>query len=125
MGHFFYGSVCLAPYIEHHGIDEECKQKVNHYACHHNYQALPCGLCAKFPRLWRTFHLLCVHRLVNHAGYLDISAERKPAKAILRVAMFGFELEEREPRVEEKAEFFHSDFEKFGSKKVPALMQEY
>ena len=38
---------------------------------------------------------------------------------------FGFELEEREPRVEEKAEFFHSDFEKFGSKKVPALMQEY
>ena len=105
--------------------DDYGEDKVKQHSADHHQRALPCRLGAELPLLGGLLHLFGVERLVYHAGYLDISAERKPAKAILRVAMFGFELEEREPRVEEKAEFFHSDFEKFGSKKVPALMQEY
>lgn len=57
------------------------------------------GLELELPRLFRLFHLLGIHRLVNHTGYLDITAQWQPTYCIFCVTFLGLEFKQGEPGV--------------------------
>ena len=123
VGHVLDRRVGLAPSEENHGVDEEGHDKVDEDAREHDDKALPGGMRAKLPRLRGTLHLVGIHRLVYHAGYLHIAAQRQPAEGIGGLAVLGFELEEREPGIEEETELLYSHLEDLCGQKVSSLMQ--
>ena len=96
---FLYLYILVAPCKKNHGVDEQCQQEVEQYATHHYQQTLPRRLGTELPRLFGLFHLFGIHRLINHAGYFDITAQWQPAYCILCVTFLGFELKKGEPRV--------------------------
>ena len=72
--HVTDGYVGFAPSEEYGSIEEERYDEVDQHAAQHDQQALPSGFGAKLPRLHGLFHLLRVHRLVNHARNLHIAS---------------------------------------------------
>ena len=67
--------VRVAPREEHHRVDEDGQEEVEEHAADHDQQPLPGRFGAKLPRLRGLRHLLLVHRFVDHAGDLTVSAE--------------------------------------------------
>lgn len=119
--HALNGGVGVAPGEEHHGVDEEGEEEVDHDASDHDEQALPGGFGAKLPGLDGLLHLLCVHRFVDHAGDFDVASEGYPADVVVGAAP-------REefptfPGVEEEAEFLYANFEEFGKEEVACFME--
>lgn len=119
--HALNGGVGVAPGEEHHGVDEEGEEEVDHDASDHDEQPLPGGFGAKLPGLDGLLHLLCVHRFVDHAGDFDVASEGYPADVVVGAAP-------REefptfPGVEEEAEFLYADFEEFGKEEVACFME--
>ena len=105
----FVREVVVAPRVADSDVDEDGQQNVHHHAGYHHQKTLPCGFGAEFIGLGGQFHLLLVHRLVDHAGDLAVSAQRQPAQPVFGVA--ALEFEERKPRVEEDIELVDADFE--------------
>ena len=122
--HLRQGVIAVAPCEEYHGVDEECQKEIEQHTAYHHQQALPRGLGAELPGLWRLGHLFLVHRLVNHAGYLHIASERKPSDAVLGVTVFGFIPEQGKPRVEEEIELLHPYFEQAGKEIMPSFVDD-
>ena len=121
MRHALNGGVGVAPGEEHHGVDEEGEEEVDHDASDHDEQSLPGGFGAKLPGLDGLLHLLCVHRFVDHAGDFDVASEGYPADVVVGAAP-------REefptfPGVEEEAEFLYANFEEFGKEEVACFME--
>ena len=121
MRHALNGGVGVAPGEEHHGVDEEGEEEVDHDASDHDEQALPGGFGAKLPGLDGLLHLLCVHRFVDHAGDFDVASEGYPADVVVGAAP-------REefptfPGVEEEAEFLYANFKEFGKEEVACFME--
>ena len=116
--------VGVAPSEEHHGVNRQGRKEIHKYAAYHDKQPLPRRLGAELPGLYGLLHLFCVHRLVNHARDFHVAAKGQPAEGVGRVALLGLELKEREPRVEEEAEFFYSHLENFGKQEMPAFVQD-
>ena len=63
-------------------VDDEGQQHVHEHTGNHDDEALPGGLGAKLPGLWRLLHLRLVHRLVHHAGNLVVATQREPPDAV-------------------------------------------
>ena len=105
--------VGVAPSEKYHGVNHQGRDEIHKHAANHDKQPLPRRLGAELPRFYRLLHLFRVHRLVNHARDFHIAAEGQPAEGVGRVALLGLELKEREPRVEEEAEFFYPHLENF------------
>ena len=112
--------VLLAPREQNHPEYQHGAHEVDHHAGHHYQQALPCRLGAELPGLGGLGEMLGVHRLVDHAGYLDVAAQRQPAEAVFGLA--APELEEREPRVEEEVELVDAGLEELGRDEVAELV---
>ena len=51
LGHCLEGNHVVAPVEGDADIDAYCENEVEHHACHHDAQPLPCRLRAQFPRL--------------------------------------------------------------------------
>ena len=67
--------------------------------------------------------------LVYHTGNLTVSAQRKPAHAILRVAALGLELKQAavplpDGGVEEQVEFVNTYAKELGEEEVAALVEQ-
>ena len=124
MGEVLHGDIALAPSEQHSRVDNKSQHEVDQHATNHDEEALPSRFCPELPRLYRLLHLLHVHRLVDHAGYLDIASQWQPAYAVGGVAVLRFELKRSEPRVEEKAELFYPYLEEFGKQEMPSFMQQ-
>lgn len=93
--------------------------EVEQHTAHHDQKALPSRFGTKLPRLFGLFHLFGIHRLVYHAGNLDVTAQRQPSYGIFRITSLGFELEQCKPGVKEQAEFFYTHLEQPGKRKCP------
>jgi hypothetical protein len=115
--------VGVAPGVANGAVDDDGQQDVHHDAGHHYQEPLPGGFGPEFVGFDRLFHLFLVHRFVDHAGDLDVAAQRQPAQTVLRVA--PLELEERKPRVEEDVEFFDADLESPGHQEVPEFVNAH
>ena len=115
--------VGVAPGVANGAVDDDGQQDVHHDAGHHYQEPLPGGFGPEFVGFDRLFHLFLVHRFVDHAGDLDVAAQRQPAQTVLRVA--PLELEERKPRVEEDVEFFDADLESPGHQEVPEFVFQF
>ena len=87
------------------GVDEDGKNEVEKHTAEHHQQSLIGRFGTEFPGLGLLFHLLGIHRFVNHACYLTVATERNPSDSILSVAprrfvgvgirfLFRFPLEE-------------------------------
>ena len=132
-------------------IDQDCQQEIEQHTRYHNKESLPCRFGAEFPFLGRLFHLLGVHRLVDHAGNLAIAAQGKPPDAIFSVApeaflflglrrsvfilafqfpglaktsdiFLGLPFEQLYPGVEEDVELLHLHSEDAGEEEVTELV---
>ena len=79
------GDVFLASGPYDAGVDDDGKQEVEEHTGYHHEEALPCGVAAELPGLRRLGHLLLVHRLVYHARYFAVAAQRQPAQAVFGV----------------------------------------
>ena len=123
--HILRADVVLAPCEEAHGVDEKRQKEVDKHAAYHDKQSLPCRFRAELVCLGRLFHLLGVHRFVNHTRYLAVAAERKPTDAVRSVAVLRLELEQTEPRVEEEVELLDAHSEELREEEVSALVQEH
>ena len=119
----FVGEVGVAPGVADAAIDDDGQQDIHHHAGDHDQKALPGGFCAEFVGLRGLLHLLLVHRLVDHAGDLDITAQRQPSQTVFRVLVP--ELEEREPGVEEDVELLDADVEDAGHEEVPEFVNSH
>ena len=122
--HLIERNVFLAPTKQNHRINEQGQQEVHQHAANHNQQALPGRMRAELPRLGRLLHLLQVHRLVNHARNLHITAQWQPAQAIFGFRLLGTESQQRLPGVEEQTELLDPNLKQFGKKEMATLMQE-
>lgn len=101
--------VGLSPRIAHPDVDEYGEQDIHQHAADHDQQSLPGRFRPELVRLDGLFHLVGVHRLVDHPGDFHVAAERNPADTVFGAPLF--ELEKREPRVEKQVEFFDARLE--------------
>jgi len=113
----------VAPRVADADVDGHGQHDVHHHAGDHHQKTLPGGFGAELVLFDGLFHLFRVHRLVDHAGDLDISAQRQPSQTVLGVS--AFEFEQREPRVEEDVEFLDADFEHPRHDEVTHLVNAY
>ena len=123
-------NVGFAPNEHDHRVDEEGKKEVHGDATNHHQQALPRGFGAKLPRLGRLGHLFGVETLVNHARNLAVTTQRKPAHAILGIAVLGFETKQTatpfaDADIEEDIEFLNPNAEELGKKHVSTLVEQH
>ena len=116
------GDVVVSPRIADADVDADGQYDVHHDAADHDQQPLPGRFGAELPRLDRLFHLLGIHRLVDHAGNLHIAAERNPSYAVSGFSLFEFE--QREPRIEEEVELFHPRAEKAREKEMSEFVYD-
>ena len=115
--------IALAVVIAHGYVYDQRKYEIHHHATHHYQEPLPRRLATELPRLGFLFHLLGIHRLVYHAGYLDITAERHPSYAVDRLAYLL--LEQREIGIEKEVELLHPRTEYLGEHEVSQLVHHH
>ena len=73
LAHISHAYITFAPVKHDHGVDKKCQHKVHRHASHHDDEPLPRRFGAELPRLRVTLHLVGVHALVDHTGYLAIA----------------------------------------------------
>ena len=103
-------------------VDEHAKNEVDGDAAHHDDEALPGGFGSELPRLGRFGHLLLVHALVDHAGNLDVAAEREPTDAVDRFP--DFLLPKGALDVEEEEELLDAGLEQARRDEVPQFVED-
>ena len=133
LGDVLHGHAVLAFEVHDAAIDNESREEVHEDASGHDEESLPDLLATEFVGLGRLLQLLGVEAFVDHAGYLDVSAQGYPAYAVLGlvVAEVGEEAgepvvagaEEVELVVEEHEELLDAHLEEFGESEVPALVE--
>ena len=130
-----HGNDLHAPHQHYGTVDDETGEEVHEHATHHDEEAFPHGLRTELIGLGGLLHLFGVHRLVYHAGYLDISTQGNPSDAVFRLVgsyageAFGKPLvlgaEEVKLGIEEEVELLDTHLEELGEEEVSALMQDH
>ena len=123
--HIFQRQESIAPSEQHHRINKQRQQEVEQHTGNHDHQTLSGRLGTELIRLRRLCHRLLVHAFVDHTGYLAITSQGKPADTVFRITVLRLELENREPRVEEKVEFLYPDLKDTGKDKMPELVDQH
>ena len=113
--------VPFTPDEEDEAIDEHAEDEVDGDAPEHDDEALPCGLGPELPRLGWFGHLFLVHALVDHAGNLDVAAEREPTDAVHRFS--DFLLPQGALDVEEEEELLDAGLEEARGDEVSEFVQ--
>ena len=114
--------ILFTPGEQDHGIQYEGKYQVKEYSANHDEQSLPGWLGSEFIRLRWQFHLLLVHRFVNHSGDFDVTTQRQPSDSVFSLPFLG--LEDRKPGIEEEIKFFHPAVEKLGEDEMSEFVQD-
>lgn len=119
IGRIFRPDIFFSPGIEDQTIEYHCQDHIEKHPSKQYKKALQGRFAPEFPGFRFLPDLLFIHGLIDHSGYLAITAQRHPPDPVFRMGILWFEFDQAEPGIEEQVEFINPDLEKRAKRKCP------